>query len=1208
MAKTGVKKELLLFPLAVVAVGALCTLAGLRGGEYGPVWPPAGLLVASVVLWGRSAWAGAWIGSFLLFLTLEGQDWFTLAAAGRAAVAATVATVHAVLAAWLSRRAFGRGAPPFHRAGDFLAFSALVGPLASLVHPVAAMALGESFEPTFLVQMWLAHSLGTVVVVPLCFCVFAEPRSLWSPRRAAIGVPVPALLLVVGTSFFFLRGLELARDESALDRLASTIHGRIEARVQSLVSVTELLAAAVASEDEPQRATFAALANGVLERHPDVRALEWSPRVPYDAIAQVKAKAEAQGIAGFDIFERDPKGTRVPVARRDDYFPVTFVAPLAGNEHAVGYDLASEPIRGLALRAALENDRPRLTAPITLVQETAHSSETLLFAPARGGVVLAVLRLEDFVRRSLDATPTSGLTITVRDSGGGLLYGAEPAEGAPEAPSWSRVTEFGGRSWTVSVQPDPGFFANPATSGAHWALLVGLMAIVMQIAYLLTITGRNTQIEALVAARAATLRTRESLLRTVIDSEHQCVIFVAATGELTRLNSAALTLFQAGTDADMAGLRLTDFLVEESRAETEEMLSAALGGESRALPAEFRGLRGGRSWVDLRAEPIRDGEGVVTSVLCLGRDMTQQRQSDIQLVLAAGVFSSAQEGIVVLDPTGRIVDANPTYCQITGFERHEIIGSRRRFHRSTRHRNDFYIAMDEAVATTGRWSGEVWNLKQSGEPYAERLTISVLRDERGAVAHHVHLLSDVTESRRQQDVLEWLAHYDPLTHLPNRTLLGLRFSEAVAATARMNGSMAICFLDLDGFKPVNDRYGHDLGDRLLIAVAGRFGAFLRIADTVSRHGGDEFILLLSELDSRESASQVVTRLHLALARPYWIDGHEIHVTASSGLALWPADADDLDGLVRLADQAHYRAKQAGKNRFYWSETDGEPSDSDLAKRRRALSSALGNGEFCLYVQPKVDMVRGTVVGAEALIRWNHPDRGVLSPGEFLRDSVGTDLELAIGNWVFDEAYRILDRWAAAGLSVPIAVNVSARQVLSPGFVAGMEARQADRPRLAKSMLELELLEQDGLGDTKTLHEILGHCQASLRMPVALDDFGTGDNSLLHLRTFTPDYVKIERTFVNELNQGTDDRMLIGWLVKLAKVFDCRLIAEGVETIDQGLALIELGCTVAQGYGIARPMPADDFTVWTAAYRSPKEWLATTGTDPLPPADDHTEVN
>ena len=1208
MAKSGSKREQLLFPIAVVAVGALSALAGLGGGEYALVWPPAGLLVAAVVLRGMSAWPGAWIGSFLLFLGLEAENSFTPAAFGGAAVAATVATLHAVIAASLSRRIFGRGAPAFHTGSDFLAFGALTGPVAALVHPAAAWALGDSFQPTFLVQTWVAHSLGTWVVAPLCFCAFAEPRSLWAPRRMAVGVAVPALLMVVGVSVALLRAREASLDEHELDRLGSTIHDRIEARAQSILSVTELLAAAVTTENEPRRATFAELAKGVLEGHPEVRALEWSPRVPHDALAQVKAKAEAEGLSGFDIFEKDPKGMRGPVARREAYFPVYFTEPLAGNERAVGYDLGSEPIRASALQAAISGARPHLTAPIVLVQETGSSSGVLLFVPARGGVVLAVLRLDDLVHHALSATSTAGLTVSVRDSEGGLLYGSEPEAGALQPPFSSRATDFGGRTWTVAVQPSPTFFTKPGTRIANWALLVGLLASVMQVAYLMLSTDRNSQIGALVAARTNALRTRESLLRTVIDSELQCVAFVSATGELTRLNRAALALFQATTEADLAGLRLADFLMEESRVEAEEMLAGTLRGESKTLAAEFRGLQGKRSWVDLRAEPIRDGEGLVTSVLCLGRDMTQQHQSDIQLVLAAGVFSSAQEGIAVLDPTGRIIDVNPTYCEITGFERDELIGSRRRFHRSSRHRNDFYTAMDESVVNTGRWRGEVWNLKQSGEPYAERLTISVLRDERGAVAHHVHLLTDVTESRRQQDVLEWMAHYDPLTHLPNRTLLGQRFNEAATATARTNGSIAICFLDLDGFKPVNDQYGHDLGDRLLTAVAGRFGSFMRTSDTVSRHGGDEFILLLSELESKESATQIVTRLHVALGRPYWIDGHEIRVTASSGLALWPADADDLDGLVRLADQAHYRAKHAGKNCFRWSETDGEPSDSEAAKRRSALEFALRNGQLCLYAQPKVDMVQGTVVGAEALIRWNHPERGVLPPGDFLGESVGTDLELEIGNWVFDEAYRILEGWAAAGLSIPLAVNVSARQVLSPGFVAGLEARQAAHPQLPKSRLEMELLEANGLGDVKTLHEILGHCQAYLRIPVALDDFGTGDNSLLHLRTFTPNFVKIERAFVSELNQGTDDRMLIAWLVKLANVFGCTLIAEGVETIDLGLALIDLGCNVGQGYGIGRPMPPHEFVAWTAAYRAPREWTAPAGKAPRPTVPDLTEAN
>ena len=447
---------------------------------------------------------------------------------------------------------------------------------------------------------------------------------------------------------------------------------------------------------------------------------------------------------------------------------------------------------------------------------------------------------------------------------------------------------------------------------------------------------------------------------------------------------------------------------------------------------------------------------------------------------------------------------------------------------------------------------------------------------------------DVTERNRAEEQLHKLAHFDPLTHLPNRVLLSDRLQIATAHTQRSGRLLAICYLDLDGFKPVNDHHGHETGDRLLVEVAHRLTDTLRAGDSVGRLGGDEFVLLLSELGSEAECRKALERVLARLAMPYRIDNLELTLTASIGVTLYPSDATDSDTLLRHADQAMYEAKEAGRNRYHFFD---QQRDQRLRNQRQAqlrIQQALHNGEMTLHYQPKVNMRRGQVYGVEALIRWQHPQQGLLPPLEFLPQIAETDIAVEIDYWVLGEAARQASEWRDSGLPLSVSVNIGARTLGHRDFQQRLSDLLANHQNLPPNTLELEILESVALDDIQRVTAIMEQCRKQ-GIGFALDDFGTGYSSLLYLRHLPASMLKVDQSFVRDMLEDSGDLNIIEGIIGLAEAFQCDVIAEGVEGEDHGILLLQLGCSLAQGYGIARPMPAADIPGWIERYVQPPRW-------------------
>lgn len=570
-------------------------------------------------------------------------------------------------------------------------------------------------------------------------------------------------------------------------------------------------------------------------------------------------------------------------------------------------------------------------------------------------------------------------------------------------------------------------------------------------------------------------------------------------------------------------------------------------------------------------------------------DITQRKQTEEKLKRAASVVSHAHESIMITDATATIIEVNDSFSRITGYSAEEVLGKNPRILQSGRQSSEFYVAMWNTIIAKGHWRGEIWNRRKNGEVYPEMLTVSAVKNAEGRVQHYISLGTDITPVKAYQGQLERIAHFDALTNLPNRVLLADRLNQAMVQCQRRNQSLAVAFMDLDGFKAVNDNYGHNVGDELLILVSQRMKDALRDGDTLARIGGDEFIAVMVDLETFEDCELVLKRLLKAAAAPVAVGDALMQVSASIGVTLYPQDDVDADQLVRHADQAMYVAKQAGKNRYHLFDTAQDNAFKSQRKSIVNVSSALDRREFVLHYQPKVNMRTGEVIGAEALIRWQHPVSGLVPPLEFLPVIEGHVVSQKLGEWVIDAALRQIIQWRSIGVNLSVSVNISAYQLQQSNFTNRLAALLAAHPEVNPNCLELEILETSALHDTSQVSATMNACH-ELGVRFALDDFGTGYSSLTYLKRLPAYLIKIDKSFVQDMLQDVDDLAIVEGVVGLAKAFQRKVIAEGVETIPHGVALLQLGCELAQGYGIARPMPADDIPEWVSHWKADDSWL------------------
>ena len=662
---------------------------------------------------------------------------------------------------------------------------------------------------------------------------------------------------------------------------------------------------------------------------------------------------------------------------------------------------------------------------------------------------------------------------------------------------------------------------------------------------------------------------------------------VDENGRIVEVNEAICHMHGYSKE-ELLRMSISDFVVIESAGDTRKHVETAMRDGHAVFESQHRCRDGRIIDVEISASRAADAPGHIDA---FHNDVTERKASQAKLQLAANVFGHAREGIIITNANGTIIDVNEAFARITGYGREEVLGQNPRILKSDRQDQAFYEVMWRALTEHGHWSGEIWNHRQDGETYAELLTISSVRDADGAVQQYVGLFSDITAIKEHQIQLEHIAHFDALTNLPNRVLLADRLQQSMAQTPRRGQQLAVVYLDLDGFKAVNDRHGHDVGDQILITLAQRMKQALREGDSLARLGGDEFVAVLIDLEDQFASRPMLNRLLAACAHSVQVGEQSLQVSASLGVTFYPQPQDiDADQLLRQADQAMYQAKLSGKNRYHFFDAEQDSSIRGRHESVERIRLALDNQEFVLHYQPKVNMGSGQIIGAEALIRWQHPEKGLLAPAVFLPVIEDHPLAVSIGEWVIDTALTQMEIWQAAGLDFGVSVNIGARQLQQSDFVDRLKSILAKHPQVNPASLELEVLETSAVEDIAQVSQVIEAC-AQIGVMFALDDFGTGYSSLTYLKRLRVQVLKIDQSFVRDMLEDPDDLAILQGIIGMAAAFRREVIAEGVETIEHGSLLLQLGCELAQGYGIARPMPAQQMSAWAAQWQPDAAWYS-----------------
>jgi len=596
--------------------------------------------------------------------------------------------------------------------------------------------------------------------------------------------------------------------------------------------------------------------------------------------------------------------------------------------------------------------------------------------------------------------------------------------------------------------------------------------------------------------------------------------------------------------------------------------------------------------VSLSLAPLHDDAGRAAGIMCIVEDITRRMRDAEHQLLSGKIFENTQEGILVTDADGTILTVNQAFVAVTGYSVDEALGRKPSLLNSGRHDAAFYAEMWQTLAEQGQWRGEIWNRRKSGEIYPEWINISAIHDDAGAVSHYVAIFSDITKVKENEERLRHLAHFDALTGLPNRFLFQDHVELALVQAARSGKQVAIMFLDLDRFKLINDTLGHRAGDTLLTEVGQRLAACLRAGDTLSRFGGDEFTVVLPDLESGSAAATVADKFIEALSLPFHIAGKEFHITTSIGIAIYPQDGEHLDSLSRAADTAMFVAKEQGRNAYRFHAADGR----DAASTRRfhlenQLRRALERGEMAVVYQPEVDVESGVITGMEALLRWDNHEFGEIQPLEFIPIAEDIGIIATLGNWILREACRQNKAWQDAGMPpICVSVNLSPLQLRDRRLVDAVRDILAETG-LAGRWLELELTEGVLM---QNLEESLLTFNALKQFGVRLsiDDFGTGYSSLGYLRQLPVDTLKIDRSFVTNIANNAEDAAISRAIVDLAHNLKLRVVAEGVESVAQLDTLREFQCCDAQGFYFSHPLPAAHITS-LLANRDLRTWLPTT---------------
>ncbi|MBI4808945.1 MAG: PAS domain S-box protein [Nitrosomonadales bacterium] len=688
----------------------------------------------------------------------------------------------------------------------------------------------------------------------------------------------------------------------------------------------------------------------------------------------------------------------------------------------------------------------------------------------------------------------------------------------------------------------------------------------------LRIVGTNVNITASKHTEDALrqeIAKNQLLFKTASDGLH----IMDARGNLLQASDSFCRML-GFTQEEMRAMNVLDWDAKLPPDTDFELLVNRMGSEGKVLETQQRRKDGRLITVEISTAAV-DVQGT-RYVYASARDITERKRTEESMRLSAAIYKNSNEAILVTDEQNLIVDANPAFTAITGYALADVLGRDPRLLQSGRHDKEFYRLMWHAILNEGHWQGEIWDKRKNGEIYPKWSNISVIRHPDGRIYRHVAQFADITEKKKKEDLIWHQANYDALTGLPNRRLFRDRLEQELKKSHRTGQPLALIFIDLDRFKEINDTLGHDVGDLLLVEAAQRIVRCVRDTDTVARLGGDEFTVILPEFGEAANIERIVQNIIRDLTAPFNPKGETCYISASIGITLYPYDADNLDDLMKHADQAMYVAKEEGRNRFSYYTASMQQKAMEKLSLTNELRHALERRELQVYYQPIVSLADGRIHKAEALLRWNHPQRGTISPVVFIPLAEESGSIHKIGAWVFHESMACILRLRdQLGRDIQISVNKSPVQFIDQSNRdTWMDER--DRLGLSQNSIAVEITEGLLLKDSSQVKALLDNLNER-GVQISLDDFGTGFSSLSYLKKFPVDYLKIDRSFIRHLTENESDKALTEAIIVMAHKLGMQTIAEGVETEQQRDLLLKFGCDYAQGCWFSHPLPEEEFT-------------------------------
>jgi len=984
---------------------------------------------------------------------------------------------------------------------------------------------------------------------------------------------------------------ELEASFNSLVREAGT---RIEDRVQSLAQVMRGVESLYASSLHVEREEFHQYTTTLrfLQNHPSIRAIGYAMRVNgIDKNRHILSlRMEDPAFSAYRIW---------PEGYRDMYAPIVYIEPLAGrNVDELGYDLFSNPGHQQPMTQAWNTGNLGLSGKVNGAGDTTSRDLFFMYLPiyANGlardtlsarrnnlnGWVFGAFSLDKLMSEVLDDR-FNEFDIEIYDGEKAeptaLMYDSFTDNSATPRLKTIRLLELNGQNWGMVVKSRPAFDARLNRSQANIVASIGLVVSLLFAGLVNLLIGRVRAVQ-----------TIEEMHKELVESEERWKYALEGSGDgIWDWNAQTKEMLfsknwvrMLGFNEGEIGIGMEDWVKRVHPDDLPRIYSdvqAHLEGKTPAYINEHRCLCKDGTWkwiLDRGMVVSRTPDGKPLRMVGTHTDISERKKIEESMQLASLVYQNSSEGMTVSDVDGTILNINPAFSEITGYTLEDVRGKNHDFLNSGRQDETFYKAMWQTIEATGRWQGEVWNKRKNGETFVEWLSINTIYNEDGTPHRRVSLFSDITKKKETEELVWKQANFDPLTDLPNRRMFLDRLEQEIKKSQRAGNRTALMLLDLDHFKEINDTLGHDIGDSLLQEAAKRLVGCVRETDSVARLGGDEFTVILGSLHDGSSAERVFQTILRRFAEPFQLGNEVAYVTVSIGITLYPEDAGTMDELMKNADQAMYEAKSHGRNRYCYYTPSMQQAAQNRMRLVTDLHGALVDNQFRVLYQPIVELATGDIHKAEALIRWQHPTRGLVNPVEFIPIAEDTGLIIEIGDWIFKQSANQVKRWREVHHEhFQISVNKSPVQFLNEGKTHDSWILYLEKLGLPGNSIVVEITERLLLDARTIVTDKLAEFQEA-GMQVSLDDFGTGYSSLSYLKKFPIDYLKIDKSFISNLSMNSVDMALCEAIIHMSHKLGMKVIAEGVETQTQLSLLMGAGCDYAQGYLFSPPITAAEF--------------------------------